>query len=400
MLNEKQIKYLIENKEKLIYRDFLLSTFTPKVDDEDVAFKIPFRSEFILHKDMIENYDGPPIVTNIGQFIGNYIIFVWSLGNRIPYVNEDFTNHISAIENQIADDMVSTIIEPDFPEEKHITVPMYGKYVNALTYYAHMSLLGSSSYSPKSLTIDPAIPKRAKELYKKHEHELDDNQVVYQIEKELIDMYKDYIKGDIGDAILKAIGEKAYNIHIKKTLITQGAIEDFGHGDKRSIVKNSLEEGWTPEDFVTLVNNSRKGSYSRAVDTALGGYLTKTMYRVFSSVQLTEDDCGTKKGLGIDNPENWIGRYILDNDKTVLLTNNNITKYNGKKVLLRSPYKCQTKGGYCYKCSLATFEALGTKTVVGSVAAQGSSILQSSMNAVHGTALSTTKINYKDFFVN
>ena len=86
-----------------------------------------------------------------------------------------------------------------------------------------------------------------------------------------------------------------------------------------------------------------------------GGALSKDITRVFQDLSVREEDCGTHETITVDfsktDIHQYISRNIVVNDELVTLTEDNIAKYNGKKVKLRSPMTSSTKNGLCYKCT-------------------------------------------------
>jgi len=405
MLTKEQTNYLIKNIERMPLRRFLIDTFTPRIPgvDDDV-FKIPLREEFILTNDMIINYNGPPVKTTVPIFIVNVIILAVPLRSRVDYINMPFTNAvIDKMQDRIIDLLIESSNNPDIDPELKMDVKMFYHHYDSLAYIGHFSELATSAYSKKSLTTSPAVIARAKELYEKHKHELDDPRVVVAIEDELISMDKDWLKGDVGSVFFESLGAKGYDIHRKSLFITQGAILKFDkQGTETSVVKPPLHDGWDKKDFVSIVNNIRRGSYGRANSTQQGGYLTKIMYRVYSSVKINIEDCGTKKGikLVLTEPDKYIGRFITKNGKTIPLTSDNVGSYVGKEITVRDPFYCEADPGFCFHCMTDVAKAIGADVIVSQVSGIGSTILQTSMKAMHGVKQKVLTIDYKDYFID
>jgi hypothetical protein len=409
MLNEKQINYLVDNRENLLYRKFLIDTFTPPLDENDTKFKIPLRSEFYLEKGMIENYNkNTPILTNIGQYIGNYILLVDpfkhidNFTESFQYINEGFTKEtIGKIHQQIKLRLY----------DKSLTVDDYGIFLDNLRFIAHFNELHTASFSNDSIVVSDIVLKRAQELLNLHKEELldpnlDENEkfkIIINIEDELIALDRDTLKDDIGIIFYDAIGSKAFDVHRKTLFLMQGVVERFNKDEGTfDFIESSLLSGWKKKDFAAICNTIVKGSSDRGIGTREGGYLAKLLYRVFSSLEISEIDCGTTEGREeiIKDTETYLGRYIIEGDKTVVLTIDNINQYLNKKVILRDPFHCKVKNGLCYHCTHMDYELLEQKTVVDNIASIGNDTMNFKMKSMHGSKVNIKKFKFEDYFIS
>ena len=75
-------------------------------------------------------------------------------------------------------------------------------------------------------------------------------------------------------------------------------------------------------------------------------------------------DCGTKNLIPITitkmNQNDMLYTYIRDGSQEILLTRDNISKYMGKKVMMRSPMSC-INDKICSKCAGQLFYLLDVK---------------------------------------
>ena len=90
----------------------------------------------------------------------------------------------------------------------------------------------------------------------------------------------------------------------------------------------------------------------KACGTSETGYIAKKLLAECQTEFLGDkgSDCSTKRGIQIELTEynymNYIYRYIMIMGKPVLLTSENIKKYVGKTVEMRSPMTCiKTENG-------------------------------------------------------
>ena len=173
-------------------------------------------------------------------------------------------------------------------------------------------------------------------------------------------------------------------------------------GSVGSIIENPIlsnfKEGLDVLEYFISTHGARKGLADTALKTADAGYLTRRLVDVAQDLVITEDDCGTLRGLKVsalkDNEdivealsERILGRVsvhdIYDplNDELICKANEEITDEVAKRidetsieeVEIRSILTCETKVGGCAKCygrNLATGKMVQEGEAVGVIAAQ------------------------------
>ena len=172
------------------------------------------------------------------------------------------------------------------------------------------------------------------------------------------------------------------------------------HGE--SIIENPIttnfREGLSILEYFISTHGARKGLADTALKTADAGYLTRRLVDVAQDVIITEDDCGTLRGITVTALKNnddiieslsdrIIGRVSLhdvykhDSDDVLVASGELITyqiakeieKQGIESVEIRSALTCATKRGVCSKCygkSLATDRMAQVGEAVGVIAAQ------------------------------
>ncbi len=161
-------------------------------------------------------------------------------------------------------------------------------------------------------------------------------------------------------------------------------------------IRSSFREGLTVLEYFISTHGARKGLADTALRTADSGYLTRRLIDVSQDVIILEEDCGTRMGVWLDQPEagvletfseRIVGRYSamdledpethemlaafneeIDDAKTARLEQLGI-----ERVYVRSPLTCQAKRGlcrYCYGRSPARGSLVTIGEAVGIVAAQ------------------------------
>jgi DNA-directed RNA polymerase subunit beta' len=173
-------------------------------------------------------------------------------------------------------------------------------------------------------------------------------------------------------------------------------------GSVGSIIENPIlsnfKEGLDVLEYFISTHGARKGLADTALKTADAGYLTRRLVDVAHDLVITEEDCGTLRGLKVtalkDNEdiveplsERIVGRVnvhdIYDPLTEELITpaNSEITDEIAKKieetsieeVEIRSLLTCESKVGGCAKCygrNLSTGKMVQSGEAVGVIAAQ------------------------------
>ncbi|MDO4999296.1 MAG: DNA-directed RNA polymerase subunit beta' [Bacteroidales bacterium] len=173
-------------------------------------------------------------------------------------------------------------------------------------------------------------------------------------------------------------------------------------GSGADIIENpivsNLKEGMTVLEYFISTHGARKGLADTALKTADAGYLTRRLVDVSHDVIITEEDCGTLRGLiatAIKNKDEVVeslGERILGrtsvHDIFNPLTGELIIKAGEEirekeadlidtlpieQVEIRSVLTCESRKGVCAKCygrNLATSRMVEKGEVVGVIAAQ------------------------------
>jgi DNA-directed RNA polymerase subunit beta' len=173
-------------------------------------------------------------------------------------------------------------------------------------------------------------------------------------------------------------------------------------GSVGSIIENPIlsnfKEGLDVLEYFISTHGARKGLADTALKTADAGYLTRRLVDVANDLVITEDDCGTLRGLKVaalkDNEdvveplsERIVGRVTVHDiydpltERLICEANKEITDEIAKQieetsieeVEIRSILTCETKFGGCAKCygrNLANGKMVQEGEAVGVIAAQ------------------------------
>ncbi len=163
------------------------------------------------------------------------------------------------------------------------------------------------------------------------------------------------------------------------------------------IVAN-FKEGLSILEYFISTHGARKGLADTALKTADAGYLTRRLVDVAQDVIITEDDCGTLRGVDVTPlkkndevveklSERILGRVSLhdvyhpETDEIIVSADELIDEALAQKieesgiesVEVRSPLTCEARRGICAKCygrNLATGKMIHMGEAVGVIAAQ------------------------------
>ncbi|MDA3931829.1 MAG: DNA-directed RNA polymerase subunit beta' [Tenericutes bacterium] len=164
-------------------------------------------------------------------------------------------------------------------------------------------------------------------------------------------------------------------------------------------IKASFKEGLTMSEFFISTHGARKGSTDTALKTAESGYLTRRLVDVSQDVVISIEDCGTDKGVYVEEihdrdgkvivelQDRIMGRYpsadVIHPETGEILVHRNeyinvkkskeIVETGITKVAIRTALSCTAKVGMCRKCygqNLATGEKAEVGESVGIIAAQ------------------------------
>lgn len=353
-------------------------------------YKLDFYYRFNLQPGMIENHNESPIETTLGVFILNQILLVNPFGATIPYVNGLW--NVGKIEKEIARLTIAGKITP---------AQIY-QYVNNAHHIGGLNDFCVPALSERCITSNDEVSKFRDNLLLQYKDQLDDPNITLMIENACIELDRKLMAGDDCTGFL--ISDKSYDVQRKRMFIMMGLIPSFGDDIAGfNFSQTNLNDGWKMDELPTLSNDTRRGSYDRGTSTALGGAESKILGRNFQDSAITENDCGSKRGVSVyitqDNLSSYTYRTAIIGDKLLLLTPDNIHNYINKTITIRSARYCQTKNGYCYTCMDSRFKEMGIKLLNVQPINIGSVLVTQRMKSMHGTKVSTLEMSDLNNFI-
>jgi len=161
---------------------------------------------------------------------------------------------------------------------------------------------------------------------------------------------------------------------------------------------SNFKEGLTVLEYFNSTHGARKGLADTALKTANSGYLTRRLVDVAQDAIITEEDCGTTRGLtmravveggdviapladrvlgrcaAIDILDPLSKKVLIEAGQLIDEENVGIIEQSGiDQVLIRSVLTCETRQGLCGKCygrDLARGTTVNMGEAVGVIAAQ------------------------------
>jgi DNA-directed RNA polymerase subunit beta' len=163
-------------------------------------------------------------------------------------------------------------------------------------------------------------------------------------------------------------------------------------------IKTNFREGLSVTEYIISSYGARKGLVDTALKTADSGYLTRRLVDVAQDVIITEENCGTQKGVWMRSIYDGTNQVVSLQDRILSrssavdvihpetgevlvqageimdeIISQAIADANIEAVLVRSGLTCQTNFGICQKCygwSLTTGKLVDQGEAIGIMAAQ------------------------------
>ena len=343
--------------------------------------------------------------TSVGRVIFNEIV-----PDEVGFIN-------TIISKKSLRDIISDVI-------KRVGVARAADFLDGiknLGYY--MAFKGGLSFN----LGDIIIPKEKEDLVKRGNEEVEQIMMNYNMGfitdneryNQVIDTWT-HVNNDLSNILMKTISEDDQGFNSVFMMLDSGA-----RGSKEQIrqlsgmrglmakpqkagaegaqiienpILSNFKEGLSVLEYFISTHGARKGLADTALKTADAGYLTRRLVDVSHDVIITEEDCGTLRGLvctALKNNdeviatlyERILGRVSVHDiihpttGELIVAAGEEITEEIAQKiedspiesVEIRSVLTCESKHGVCAKCygrNLATSRMVHKGEAVGVIAAQ------------------------------
>ena len=339
--------------------------------------------------------DFQPVIveTTVGR-----ILFNRNLPADYPFLNKE-------IKLQDVEDLVSDLIQ-------RYGIPAVPPILDALKEFGfHYATLSGLSWGMDDLKIPSQKPEWIREAEKEIAQIVDYYHRGLLTERERYDRVVEIWRGvmdKVKDAIPKTL-DPAGPVSIMITSRARGSwFQTMQMSGMKGLVINpagkiielpvlsSYKEGLNVLEYFISTHGARKGTADTALKTAVAGYLTRRLVDVSQDVIISEEDCGTSRGITMyrkDSEE--VGRpfglraYSRIAVRDIATAGGEVIAKAGKLVTrpvaerieqsdareftIRSPLTCKGTAGICRKCyglDLGRDELIQLGEAVGIIAAQ------------------------------
>lgn len=402
MVSEQDKQYLLSLKPEDITYDLLIDLLSDKIeknkDGKMVEKKARFNTydEFVLNSG--EYFNKEKITTNVGLFIFNKFIIEEDFSDIIGYINHALdSGAVRKMESKMSDALLNDIITDD----------QMVKYLNKfqwLSMYLHHIIAGS--FTMKGLKPIPEVIKRRDQLLKEHAKDISEGkvEVMAAIEKELVEQAKTILKDDPSTDLYNSGARGSFSNNYKAISIMKGPVYDPISG-KYKLIEANYMEGLKKTDIPQSASSVVAGAYPKAVGTATGGHQAKSLSAALQAVELDKpnSDCGSKGYIEVtikpSQTKDFLYRYIIEGDKYILLEPENINKYVGRKLKMRSPMYCIGKK-LCRRCAGLMYEKLGITSVGMTASRAASTLMNLSMKKFHDSSVKMEPIDINNITIS
>ena len=170
-------------------------------------------------------------------------------------------------------------------------------------------------------------------------------------------------------------------------------------------IKSSYAEGMSPGEYFAASYGTRLGLTATKFSVQNAGYLSKQLASAAHDQVVTEDDCGTDRGIPTDADDKdnigaVLARPVAGHPGGTVISSHTLRDFKHKGVksfMVRSPLTCNSPNGLCSTCAglreRGHTPALMENVGLASASAMGEPLAQSTLSTKHagGVASSTSK---------
>lgn len=328
------------------------------------------------------------------------------------FIEQDLFDLFHYINKPIDDDVLSDMnkkLSFALMEDK-ITVEVLKRYLMRQQKFQPYCNILCSGFTTNMLNMSAKINKKKDQLFKQYKDELADPMknmyAADKIEKELLEYAKNELKNDVSMDMYDSKAKGSFSNNFKNIFVMKGAMKDPDPTKGYTVVKSNYMDGVSKEDYSAMARSLAAGPYSRAKKTPKGGYWEKLFLRAFQHLTLAPkgSDCGTSRTIEITLTKQYADMmmysYIVEGNKLVELTSENLDKYLNKKVKFRFASLCEyhTNNQICNVCAGNLFYRAGYENI-GTAAPQVASTLKVlSLKAFHDSTVKLHDIDINKAF--
>lgn len=338
-----------------------------------------------------------PFLTTIGIWVFNKVFIEKDFFDIFGYINKTIDKKILGNINK---KLSYAVIEDK------ITLDQLKRYIMKTQKFQPYSNILSCSYTDNLLLSTEKIKAKKMELTKKYAEGIKNNdpKTVTSMEKELIEYARDLLKDDPAIDMYESGAKSKFGNNFKNMFISRGIIKHPDPTKGYETVLSSYLDGIKKDEYSAMARSLAAGPFSRGKRTSIGGYWEKLFLSGFQHVMLLPEgsDCHTNRTLEVfldkDMAEMMMYSYIVDGNKLVELTSDNIDLYLNKKVKFRFASLCESKDGICHKCIGNFFYRIGIKNIGVATPQLASKLKLIAMKAFHDSQVNLHDIDVAKAF--
>lgn len=301
-----------------------------------------------------------PIVTTVGRYIFNKVFIEKpkSIFDKVGYYNVSINKkNYGKLFNKLGYWLL----------EDKVTLDDYKYFCNMTQAFMPFVSIISPGFSEAMLLSTKKINAKKEQLLKENKAAIEakDIKVADEIQKELLEYSKEILKDDPAmDMFNSGVGGSFEN-NFKNMFIMRGTVKDPDPTKGYNIITSNYIDGISADEYDAFANTLAEGPYSRSKKTEVGGYWEKLLVAGCQHIKLLEpgSDCGSKHYITVKVTEQNINSvmycYVIEGNKLVEITSDNMDKYIGKTIKIRYSSMCKAKNGICNACAGNAFYRQG-----------------------------------------
>lgn len=267
----------------------------------------------------------------------------------------------------------------------------------------------ATGFSERMLTISSKLEAKKKALLKKYEKEIEagDEIISAKIEKEILEEAKKLLEGDPSLDMYASGARGSFKNNFKNLFVFKGASKDPDPGKGYNIITSNYIDGVTKDDYVKVARSLAEGPYKRGKKTALGGWWEKLVLRAYQHLIIGPpgSDCGTKRYVEVTltkkNYSMFMYNYIIEGNKLIELTYDEMMKRIGQTVKMRFSAVCEMEGNkFCSKCLGESLYRIGIHNIGTATPQLMSRIKNISMKSFHDSQVKIHEIDVEAMFAD
>lgn len=333
--------------------------------------------------------------TTVTRLLANCILSTSIFGDRLPYINKQYnTADVTAlIKDKVVDDH-------EHVDNTTFSMSEYLKLCNRTNYITSLSGVFFSSAGPEMVESPVWLKSYKAQLLEQYKDSLDKPETAAKIDEALLDKF---IKEELskGNSQRFLINKKKQMLNVRKTLLSYGAEFNItGDTSKVKYIPNSLDEAVDPKTLPDLYNAQRAGSYGRGKETQEGGVSVKEALAAAQNFTIELKDCGSKIGVDVfvtdKNAQEIIGKYLNTPKGPVSIAQDDVGKYLGKTINVRSALYCKSLYTSWCKYCLGDLTVINPDSLTVAIMNVSSNLMLLKMGRAHSSGMELVKLDLNE----